>query len=230
MLAVAVMLPAVLLTVRGYPADVGLKAEVSGEQQATSADPGMTLKSIVSLSSFWFIALSLGLLFSVYTAILSNLSPYVLSLNGSEEQASTLIMIVAVAGFIGKLAFGFAADKVNLKIGLWAAQLLVVLAFLLFSTQPAYWVMSVAAILLGLAAGGMLPIWGAMVATVFGLSSYGRAMGLMGPIITLLVMPSFIVVGRMFDAAGNYVNILLLFAAVTVVAALLIAPLRLRSR
>ena len=136
-------------------------------------------------------------------------------------------MAVAICGLIGKLLFGMAADRISLKMGLWIAQGMVILALLLLASQPGYGLMLIATSLLGLAAGGMLPVWGAMMAQAFGLASYGRAMGLMGPLITLCVMPSFPVMGRLVDASGNYTSALYLFSGVVVLAAVLLLPLRL---
>ena len=104
-----------------------------------------------------------------------------------------------------------AADKFSLKAALWVAQGLVASAFLVLATEPEYLWMLVGSALLGLAAGGMLPVWGALMAKVFGLASFGRAMGLMGPIITLCVMPGFAIIGRMYDELGTYSNSLVLF-------------------
>ena len=75
----------------------------------------------------------------------------------------------------------------------------------------------------------MLPVWGAMMAQVFGIASYGRAMGLMGPVITLCILPSYPVVGRLFDASGSYVSSLYLASAAVIVSALLLLPLRASS-
>ena len=136
-------------------------------------------------------------------------------------------MAVAIMGLVGKLAFGMAADKLNLKAGLWLAMALVFVSFLLLAGEFGYPLMLVATGLMGLAAGGMLPVWGAMMARVFGLASYGRAMGLMGPLITLMVMPGFVVTGRLFDATGSYRLCLLLFAGIIALATLLLAPLKL---
>ena len=61
---------------------------------------------------------------------------------------------------------------------------------------------------------------------LFGLASFGRAMGLMGPIITLCVMPGFAIIGRMYDELGTYSNSLVLFACVCCVAAIILKPLR----
>ena len=225
-----IVLPLVILTIRGKPTDVGLLPEgmVAGVSQGAALSPELKLGDIIRLPSYWYLGLALGLLFSVYTATLANLAPYAIGVGVSSAQASSLIMAVAIMGFVGKLAFGMAADKINLKVGLWIAMVLVLVAFVLLAAQPSYSIMLIAAGMLGLAAGGMLPIWGAMMATLFGLVSYGRAMGLMGPLITICVMPSFAIAGSLFDATGNYQLCLYLFTGVTVASMLLLVPLKLR--
>jgi len=112
---------------------------------------------------------------------------------------------------------------------LWITQFALLTGFLILAAEPAFSLMLVAAGVIGLSAGGMLPIWGAMMARIFGLLSYGRAMGLMGPLITLCVMPGYTLVGRLYDISGSYVPALLCFSVGLVVSALLILPLQSRD-
>ncbi|MFK7730129.1 MAG: MFS transporter [Pseudomonadales bacterium] len=223
-----IALPIVILTIRGTPAEAGLEIEDAELQStANTAIGALTTKDILSNSSYWLIGIPLSLLFCVYTSILSNITPYATALGNSTEQAGQLITVIAIGGIVGKIAFGFAADKINLKVGLWLAIALVIAGFMLLATEPNYALMLVAAALLGLAAGGQLPVWGAMMAKAFGLVSYGRAMGLMSPLISLIVMPGFIISGKLVDMTGNYVLLLNVFCVVLVVAAIILVPLRL---
>jgi len=225
-----IALPIVALTVRGTPAEAGLEIEDAHLQASAGANPAigaLTTKDIISNSAYWLIGIPLSLLFCVYTSVLSNLTPYATALGHSTEAAGQLITVIAIGGIVGKIAFGFAADKMNLKVGLWLAIALVIIGFLILATEPSYSLMLVASALLGLAAGGQLPVWGAMMARAFGLVSYGRAMGLMSPMISLIVMPGFIVAGKLVDMTGNYVLLLNVFCAVLVAAAIVLAPLKL---
>ncbi|MFK7730192.1 MAG: MFS transporter [Pseudomonadales bacterium] len=224
------VLPFVVLTIRGKPADVGLLPEGGAAGVAAPVGiPELTTKDILSNPGFWQVGLSIGLMLSVYISVLANIAPYATDLGVSAAQASTLIMIVAVAGLVGKLVFGMAADKVNLKIGLSAAITLLIASLLIMAMQPGYFVMLISAVLLGLASGGMVPVWGLLMASVFGLVSYGRAMGLMGPLISLLIMPGFTIVGWLHGFSGSYQLGLLVFAATLVLAVLSIVPLKLAA-
>ncbi len=232
-LAFAVLLllvPIIIFGIRSKPADVGLQAEASLDGVRPPADENLSMDAILRTPAFWYLGLSLGLLFSAYTAVLSNLTPYAINLGSSKEQASMLIMAVAVAGFIGKILFGMAADTFSLRTALWIAQGLVALAFLIMMQATSHTMMLVGASALGLAAGGMLPVWGALMAQVFGLVSYGRAMGLMGPVITLCVMPGFTIIGRLYDTYSSYTPALMVFTGFCLVAALLLLPLRMQRK
>jgi MFS family permease len=222
------VLPVVLWTIRSWPSEVGIREPLEGVGISSGTSPAqLGLRDILRNPNFWWLSASLGLLFSTYTAILSNMTPYATQLGHGEESASGLIMVVAVSGLLGKLLFGVAADMLNHKLALWAAQLLVTAGFVVLALEPSYPLIVLACVSIGLAAGGMLPVWGALTADIFGLQSYGRAFGLMGPIITLFVMLGFPLAGRLYDVTGSFSLCLWIFSALMAVAATLLVPLRL---
>ncbi|MFT4823650.1 MAG: MFS family permease [Halioglobus sp.] len=232
MWSLIIMLPIVILTIRGKPTDVGLTAEASGSaaQPSSELDRPMSLKQIVINPGYWFLGLSLGLLFSSYSAVLANISPYAINLGETEARAASLIMTIAIAGIVGKLLFGLAADKFSLKAGLGVAEALVIVGLLIFSLEESdYIYMLLASSALGLAAGGMLPIWGALTVHIFGLANFGKAMGLMTPLITLCILPGYALIGRLYDSSGSYSSAMLIFSALMVLAILLLIPLKLRD-
>ena len=222
--------PMVWFNVRGRPSDLGLEPEGDGATAAVAdtveLPPPMGMKEIVSRREFWLIGLSVGLLAGTFSAVLANLAPYATELGASKVEASTLVLILALCGLVGKLLFGVAADRFHLSWGLWTSQALAGLAFLLMSAEPAYSMVVLAAMCMGFSTGGFLPVWNAMLARIFGVDSYGRAMGLMAPLITLLTMPAFILAGKMRDGFGDYVNVLLLFSGLIIVAMAMLVPVR----
>ena len=222
------VLPVVLLTIRSWPADVGRSAEPAPATPGVVVDIGKLLQlgQILREPNFWWLGLSLGLLFGAYSAMLSNLTPYAAQLGYNEAQASRLIMVVAIGGVLGKLMFGMAADRFSLKASLWVAQLIVLMSFFLLSSDLPYTLLLAAGLLLGLASGGMMPVWGALMANLFGLASYGRAMGLIGPLVTLCVLPAFPLAGRLYDLSGDFKLTLYVFSGIVVVAGVLLIPLR----
>lgn len=225
-----IVLPLMVLVMRGQPepSDEETQNAASDDSEgARIARQNLSMGEILRHRAFWAIGLSIGLLFCVYSALLANLTPFATGVGVAEARAASLIMVVSLSGLIGKLIFGMAADRINLRVGLWMAEGLVVVGLLLYALEPGYPLLLAASVLIGLAAGGMLPVWGALLAAIFGVVSYGRVMGLMMPLITLLVMPGYAFAGFMYDLTGGYQLCFLIFVGILVVAALLLLLLRL---
>ena len=164
---------------------------------------------------------------AVFSAGLANLPAFAMDTGITQTRAASLVTLLAAGGLIGKLIFGYASDKVSLKVALWVSQLLVAMAMLVYLQSPGWLGMCIASALFGLASGGLLPVWGAMVAILFGPQHAGRVMGFMGPLITLTVMPSFPLAGFIYDQTGAYTLCFVMFIILTILSAALIAPLRL---
>ncbi len=201
-------------------------ADAAAPSAANAPSEAWTTPDILRAPGYWLMSLCLGLLFMSYTAVMSNLGKYVETLSFDASLATQLLSTIAFFGFIGKLAFGALADRIPLRVGLWLALLLAGVGIALLAIEPKQWVLYVAAVLMGLATGGMLPIWGALVAAVFGVASFGRAMGLISPAISVLVMLGYPIAGWSRDTTGSYVTALQLFVGAIGIAAVLLAWLR----
>ncbi len=230
---VVLVLPLMIFGLRDNPADLGLHPDGAESAVSTAAaapvSRNWTTGEILRSPSFWLIGVSLGLLFLAYVGLLANLHKYATELGIEAGNATRLIQTVAVTGFIGKLVFGWSADRISLRVGLWLAQGLAAAGIAMLSLEPGYATMVLAASLLGLAAGGMLPVWGAMIGAEFGVASYGRAMGLMMPVIAPFAGAGPILAGLSVDRFGSYSTALQGFVGVLIVAAMLLIPLRLAT-
>jgi MFS family permease len=172
-----------------------------------------SLKQIVKDLNYWIVGISLALLFSSYSALLANLTPYLVGQGLDKAVAAQAIMIIAISGFVGKISFGYAADKVSLRLALSVTQMAVIVGLLILAANPSYEMIAVALAILGLSTGGMLPVWGALLAAIFGTASYGRVMGLMMPLIVLIVIPGYSLAGYLSDLTGNYSLCFIIFSA-----------------
>jgi len=184
--------------------------------ETNSVQSDYSLQQIIKNSSYWIVGISVAFLLSTYSALLANLTPYLSGQGFRESIAAQAIMIIAISGFVGKLAFGYATDKVSLKLALSVTQLAVIVGLLLLAAGPSYWVICIAMGILGLSTGGMLPVWGALLAAIFGTASYGRVMGLMMPLIVLIVIPGYSLAGYLSDQSGSYGLCFIIFSAVIV--------------
>jgi predicted MFS family arabinose efflux permease len=230
--AALVVMPFIWMTIRNRPEDVGQFPEgISTEPVQTGDVPVRVLgmADIIRMQPFWLIGLSMGMVFASFASMTANLSPYAARLGTSEAEISTMIAVLAISGLVGKFVFGTAADKINLKHGLWAGHALLITAFAILLAEPPYAALLVASSCIGLSTGGLLPVWNAMVARIFGVESFGRAMGAMGPMITLSIMPAYMLIGYLFDTTGSYTQGLWVFSGVIGLAAVLLIPLKMEN-
>jgi len=172
----------------------------------------------------------MALLFSTYSALLANLTPYLLGQGLDKAIAAQAIMVIAISGLVGKISFGYAADKVSLRLALSVTQLAVIGGLLLLAAGPSYWVITLALAILGLSTGGMLPVWGALLAAIFGTVSYGRVMGLMMPLIVMIVIPGYSLAGYLSDQSGSYGLCFVIFSAVIAISMPLALMLKIPSK
>ena len=233
-MVVLFILPMLFFALRDHPADAGVEAEGQGVQAAGAveeADTGTLWSNTEILRSraYWIIGACFGLLFMAYMGLLGNMGLYIEGRGMDATFTGSLIALIAVFGFLGKLGLGAASDWIGLRSGLWIALGLAVSGIGLFSLEPGSSTLVAAACLLGLAAGGMLPVWGGMVATAFGTANFGRAMGLMSPLIALLVMPGFLIAGWSDDTTGSFVLAFRIFMVGIAVASVLLLGLDLKS-
>ncbi len=226
--------PYFLLLMRGRPEELNLLADGvdpapgSAAMNAShrAAITELRVADLLGMRSFWLLGIAMGLLFAVYSSMMSNLPAYAVGLGVSTTGAGWMLTTIAGTGLLGKLIFGLAADRVNLRTALMVAMGLLMAGLLILATEPSYFVMLFAAVLFGLAAGGILPVWGAIIAVVFGTANYGKVMGFITPVITLIVMPGYQVAGQIYDRTGSYSLAFYLFSALLLLAVCLLLGLR----
>lgn len=225
-----VILPAILM-VANRPGDRGLHpdGDSTDPNAGQAAPPPLSSAALLRERNFWLVAIAMSLLFGVYTALLSNLVPFALGTGAQPERAAFLISVLALAGIVGKLGFGTIADRVDLRGGLAAAMLLVILGLVAYLLAESYTVLLLGSIALGLAAGGMLPVWGALLAVLFGAANYGRVMGMMNPVIMPLTLLGPPLAGMVFDATGSYQFAFVGFIAALLLGLLLLPMIRLNK-
>lgn len=202
---------------RGLAPDGDPPRDVANAATVTLPAAGSTIE-IARQRNFWAVALVIGILFSIYSALLSNIVPLATGRGVTADYAAYLISSVAVFGIVGKLCFGILADRVDLRFGLAAALLLMIMALLLLVYGSNLRLLLAASAALGLAAGGMLPVWGTLMAVLFGAANYGRVMGLMYPVMMPVMVAGSPFAGWSHDVTGEYTLAFLVFVGMCVIA------------
>jgi MFS family permease len=227
-------LPLLLFRFWNHPSDRGLEREPAADGDPALAAAGgdgeerahETNRDILGRRAFWLLSLSLGLFLAIYSATLANLGQYGGDLGLEVDQIARLVSVLAISGIFGKLVFGYLADRTSLKLLLAAAIGATAFTLVLFSLEPTYSMMLVGSMSMGIATGGILPVWNAIVPAIFGVENFGRAMGLMSPVISVMVTPAFPLAGYVRDSVGSYVPAFQGFVGGLLLAVLLLIPLR----
>ena len=134
--------------------------------------------------------------------------------------------LLASCGIAGKLGFGLVADRLDLRYAMGLAIVLMIAGLTRLMTASAIGTLAAGCIPLGIAAGGLLPVWGSMVARGFGRRSFGRALGLMNPAMMPLTLAGPPLTGRTYDLTGSYDLAFGVFIGGLVIAGLLLLALR----
>jgi len=222
---VLVALPIAALAVVGRPEERGLVPDGDPpDPTAPRAPPAShaTRGSFALLQhdrNFQAITLSIGSVFAILGGLLTNLHAYATDLGIPAERASLLFSVLSACGIVGKLAFGSIADRWSKRALVWIAMAMLAVFLGVLLIRPGFGWLALATGVAGFALGGFLPLWGALIADCFGRESFGRVMGLMGPLMLPLNIAALQLAPWSFDSTGSYDLALRIFLGWVVVAA-----------
>jgi predicted MFS family arabinose efflux permease len=233
---VGIAVPILALAVVGHPEERGLApdgdppepGDASRSAAAGHAQPGSL--SLLRDRNFLAITLSIGSVFAILAGLLTNLHAYATDLGIAAERASLLFSTLSACGIVGKLGFGAIADRWSKRALVWGAMAMLALFLGVLLVRPGFRGLVLASGFAGLALGGFLPLWGALIGDCFGRESFGRVMGLMGPLMLPLNVGAIQLAPWCFDRTGSYDLALQVFLGWVAVGAAALGLVRLPAR
>ena len=228
LLVPVLLVPTVMLVIRNRPQDMGLHpdGDAATTESAAAQDGSAPMPAVFRDIGFWRISIAVGVLMAAFTAALANLVPFAGGHGVTGAPAAALMSALAAAGLGGKLLFSVFATRINLKLALLAALVLMGLPLAALTLSHSYVAMLAAAVCLGLSSGAFLPAWSAIVARIYGPAVFGRVMGRMQAVTIPMVMIGTPATGYLFDLTGNYDAAFLMFTVAAGVAMAALMPLR----
>ncbi len=201
LLAIGVVLsvvPLVWLVVRNAPP----VAEPTAVTAHGGPDPAAPL-TVLRDRSFWLLVLAFTPMITAVGAAQQNLAPFADDNGTSPQVTAYLVSLMALTMIAAKVAFGALVDRWDLR---WLfffvlAVLATALSLMLGAVNGP--TLMLACALLGIAAGGFLPLLASAVSTRFGVAAFGRVMGMVGPFTTLAALGPWLA-GYLRDVSGNY--------------------------
>ena len=174
----------------------------SGASEIVPA-PVWTTQKILSSKAFWIPMTILLSVSTSFVAIQANLGAHLDDLNYSASFTGQMIAVISAMMIVGKLLYGKLADSYDHgHLLLFMGSTSIVAIALLMSTSDQMPLLA-AAVLLGLASGGLIPITGVVFVARFGVASFGKVIGLV-----MLVMASgslgSVYAAWLYDLTGSY--------------------------
>ena len=214
--------PAVTMT--GYQDEFEIAS--SDQQGAASAERTWSPWQLMKNRHFWLVAVGTGMLFGIDQAVLITQVPYFQDVGYELQVVSLLVAVKTISAIGGKLLVGYLADKVDLRLLFAAVASCNAMLLTVYILQPPFWVLMVAVALLGVAVGGVFPVWSTIMAWVFGARSYGTVMGMMAIIMQPFAIVIVRAVGEVHDRTGSYAPAFSVFIVMALIAIVLISRVR----
>ena len=204
------------------PEDIGQNPDGALEPVAEPAATQSEGASFFQQPTFWLIAIGAGLLLGSDQAILASFIPYGQERGFGTEQASYLLTAMTGSAIAGKLLVGWLSERYDKRL-LFACVCSANVLFLLAAlSAPPYWALLLVCSIVGMAIGGVYPVWTTLTAQCFGQQNFAKVIGAMNLITVPMIIISIQIAGRTHDNTGDYNLAFKIFIAQAVLAALII--------
>jgi MFS transporter, OFA family, oxalate/formate antiporter len=186
---------------------------------------GMTLSEATRTRQFWTLWVSILLIALAYGGAHIHMIPIVMDHGFDAKVAAGMMGVVGLGLLVGRIGVGFLLDRIwGPAVGFPVLCLPALACFLLMGTASDLTMITVAAFLLGFAAGAESDLIAFLAARYFGMKHFGRIYGMLYMPFGLMSAISPLMYGVVRDRAGSY-DPMLIAASVLFVAggALLLA-------
>mgnify|MGYP001979497348 FL=1 len=174
-----------------------------------------TDREILTTRMFWIPVAALMPMNAAFGGVQFNLGAYVSDLGFEQSFAAQLIAITSLGMIAGKFLFGWLGDSVDHRKLYWFMAVSLAIAMGLYIGQPGAGELRLAAVLQGIATGGVMPMMGIVYSSRFGTFAFGKVLGYVN---MFLMMGAFgsILSGWLFDVTGSYDYAFMAFLALVV--------------
>ena len=227
---VLVILNLAALVMKRDPELLGLTPEGERGNPSTGADPGQEIqwpfRRAVRTLGFW-------MLFGIYTATwipvfvpFVHAVPLARDLGISPLLASTVVSVLGIAAFFGRVIMGAASDRIGRRAALAISLTLQALAFLGFAMVEGLLSLYLAGVAFGFSYGAISTLFPAMVSDFFGRTEAGSLVGFLFAMAGSTGAVGPVGAGWIYDTTGSYTWAFVLSALTNVVGLVLLSAAR----
>jgi MFS family permease len=201
-------------------------------QQAEVEKTAEPRPAVETKRPWFFFALIFGATFLMaFTQGIQQIFPNLLGTRGlTPIEAGAVISTMFIATILAKPLFGLIVDKWGIRAGLVLASLAAIVAFVGLTIASAQWLLSIFAALIAIVTTPVTIIVPIAITVAFGPKRFSSVYGLSMTVLYLGLAVAVPLWGLNFDLTRNYTVVLIIGAATTVVAMILIGFLLSRSK
>jgi MFS family permease len=209
------------------PDGESVKAEAVTDQFSLTQTDEVAIGARQALTSrtFVYMVLSFTCAVLIVTSVLTHVMPYLDSVGISRSTSGLLASTVPLASILGRLGFGWTADRFNKKKTAAVGFVLICLGMLFFGfvSIGGFWFLIPSLILIGIGYGSNVIMTPALLREYFGKARFGTILGFTIGIITFGIIVGPTLSGWVFDTWGSYQGVWLAYSALAIGGAVVIA-------
>mgnify|MGYP001030504480 FL=1 len=185
------------------PGAAPVSAAVAQASGAGASKP-LPIGTILRMPRFWTICLSSSLAMGISQALSITFVPLAMDNGLSIMEATSLMSITGASSIAGMLLLSTFADRIERTVLLTAFYVMGAGLSAVLIVSHGYVMLAGCAVILGVAAGALAPMFFALVADQFGPASFGTVRGLIAPFLALIGAFMVRFSGEIYDRTGHY--------------------------
>lgn len=195
-----------------------------GEKEAESLDLQHKLfsfRQVIRISQFWMLAGIYASTMFCAGIIFLHIVPHMTSLGTPVTTAANVLAVIGGVGIAGRFLMGAVADRIGNKPPLLFGLVMMTACLLWLLIANELWMFYLFAVIFGFAYGNLIVLESPLGAELFGLGSLGMLVAGVEFVSSILMTPSPIVAGYIYDITSSYQLAFLLAILLSVMALLL---------
>lgn len=191
---------------RRRPADLGL--QIDGESRPAEGNPvsrqGVSLRVALNGRAFWLLTLAFGLISLAAAAIRVHFIPYLIENGIGSSNAALATGAIGIMQVVGRVIFAPLDQRFSVRAMLIAVFGLHVVALALLLPPQSVLVIGAFVVLFGVAQGAVTLARPSIVASLYGITHYGRISSMMALFLTVTSTAAPLGASLLYEQFGNY--------------------------
>ena len=180
------------------------KLEGNASNRFVEHEASYSMMEALRTPVFWFLSIVFGLRQLIIGAIGLHQVPFLIDIGINPQMAATVLGMTAIASIIGRLGFGWLADRIEKRFVMATTIVLAGLGSLILANVTAWWHLVFFVFIYGVGWGGGATIMSVLRAEYFGRKAFGTISGMMDFVQMFGLVLGPIFAGFIFDTTNSY--------------------------